>query len=58
MALELLFVLPILVLQGNHHVMLTCNTYFVTASVHVIYLGVSGQCSHTIHVPQMFNGQW
>ena len=23
----------------------TCNTYFV---IHVIYSGVSGQCSHTI----------
>jgi len=39
----------VLLQQSIEHVSIvyTCNTYFVTASVHVIYSGVFGQCSHT-----------
>jgi len=31
-------------------VVYTCNTYFCNAMIHIIYSGVSGQWSHTIHV--------
>ena len=35
--------------QSKEHVsfVYTCKTYLCNALVHVIYSGVSGQCSHT-----------